>query len=279
MLLVTVVLLGLTACGESSDVTAPNLSAAPPGDRMGHVHGLGVDPHDGALYVATHHGLFRLAETGVAELVAANRQDTMGFAVAGPRHFLGSGHPAAGEGGPAALGLIESTDAGRTWRTRSLAGEADFHGLEAEHGQIFGYDSQSRQVMVSADGLTWDRRARLAMADFAVSPTDAAVLLAVTQQGLSRSSDGGRTFTAVPGAPVLRLVDWPEAGTLVGVDPSGGLHASADGGLTWVRKGTVGGPPAALTAQGATEIHVATRTDIHSSSDGGVTFPVRHQLT
>jgi len=62
-----------------------------------HVHGLGVDPADGMLYAATHSGLFRVPEQGRAERVANRAQDTMGFAVAGPGRFIGSGHPDARE--------------------------------------------------------------------------------------------------------------------------------------------------------------------------------------
>ena len=41
-------------------------------------------------------------ETESAERVGEGLQDTMGFSVVGPDHFLASGHPAPGEGGPGA---------------------------------------------------------------------------------------------------------------------------------------------------------------------------------
>ncbi len=81
---------------------------------LGHVHGVGVDPGDGALYVASHLGVFRVGEGGSPERVADRWQDTMGFAVVGPGHFLGSGHPDLREGLPTSLGLIESTDGAET---------------------------------------------------------------------------------------------------------------------------------------------------------------------
>ncbi|MGH3862687.1 F510_1955 family glycosylhydrolase [Actinokineospora sp.] len=267
----------LTACGQTG---SPPAQQRPDADRgLAHVHGLGVDPADGTLYAASHHGLFRLPATGKPERVAGNRQDTMGFTIVGPHHFLGSGHPAPGDAGPPHLGLIESTDAGRQWRTLSLAGKADFHSLEAKHNLVYGYDSLTRQLMVSTDKQSWDRRARLGLADFAVSPTDPNVLLATTQQGLARSTDGGRTFTPVPDSPILLLVDWPNATTLVGADPDGALYASPDGGATWSKKGAVPGGPVALTAIGPTDIHVATDAAIHTSHDAGATFPVRRQLS
>src|SRR5207302_1327423 len=64
-------------------------STPKPGDLAGdpgvsHVHGLGIDPADGTLYVATHYGTFRIPDRGPAQRVGASYQDTMGFTVAGP---------------------------------------------------------------------------------------------------------------------------------------------------------------------------------------------------
>jgi hypothetical protein len=100
-------------------------------DGPAHVHGLGINPRDGALLIATHGGLYRVAAgEQEAERVGESRQDTMGFTIVGPDHFLGSGHPDAKgfqAGDPPLLGLIESRDGGQTWRPISLRGEADFH--------------------------------------------------------------------------------------------------------------------------------------------------------
>ena len=81
--------LALTACSPGlSQVAGTSTDVG-----MEHVHGLRVDPADGTLYAATHFGLFRVPENGEAERVADRHQDTTGFTVAGPRTFLGSGHP------------------------------------------------------------------------------------------------------------------------------------------------------------------------------------------
>ncbi|MFC4003675.1 F510_1955 family glycosylhydrolase [Prauserella oleivorans] len=266
----------LAACGQAEQPAADTQTDAEPG--LAHVHGLGVDPADGTLYAATHHGVFRLPENGGPERVADRQQDTMGFTIVGPRHFLGSGHPGPNENLPDHLGLIESTDAGQTWRSLSLEGEADFHALEAKHDLVYGYDSQTQRLMVTANRRDWDRRASLALADFTVHPADANVLLATTQDGPARSTDGGRTFTAMPGAPVLLLLDWPAENTLVGVDPNGAVHTSDNGGQSWTARGRVSGAPQALATNGPSEIYVATETGIHASDDGGRTFTLRQPL-
>jgi hypothetical protein len=234
--------------------------------ELAHIHGLGVNPADGRLYAASHRGVFLVDGRSDPQQIAGRTQDFMGFTVLGPDHFLGSGHPGADDTAqPPLLGLIESTDAAQTWTPLSLSGQADFHAMEAEHGMVYGYDSQSGQIMVSSDKKTWDRRGRLPLADFAVSPDDPALILATTQVGLARSSDGGRAFSAVPTAPALALVDWPAPALLVGVAP-------------WERRGAVPGAPQAIAAVGESEVYIATEDAIHRSTDGGRTFTVFEQL-
>jgi hypothetical protein len=107
-----------------------------------HVHGLGVNPADDALYLATHTGLYRLdRDSEVAERVGERHQDTMGFTVVGRNRFFGSGHPDLRDDLPSHLGLVESTDAGKTWEPVSLLGEADFHVLRIGGDRIYGYDA------------------------------------------------------------------------------------------------------------------------------------------
>ena len=247
-----------------------------------HVHGLGIDPSDGVLYAATHSGLFRVPEEGRATRVANRAQDTMGFSIVGPGRFIGSGHPDFREDDvrPPLLGLIESDDGGETWDRVSLHGKADFHALHAAHGQVYGYDSTSQTFMVTKDRKDWDRRSRLPMADFAVDPVDPNVVLATTQQGLVRSADGGRTWTAVPGAPLLVVLSWAPQGHVYGVTPDGAVRRSADGGATWSERERIGSEPEAITVDGRDgeeRLYVATGDrGILVSTDEGRTFTTRY---
>jgi hypothetical protein len=125
--------------------------------------------------------------------------------------------------------------------------------------------------MVSPDGKTWQTRTSLAMADFAVSPSNADVVLATTEQGLVRSSDGGWSFTALE-APLFLLISWAEDGTLVGVTPKGVVQLSSDQGTTWQQRGTAGESPEALEAASADHIYVAAAGAVLASRDGGRTF-------
>ena len=145
--------LALAACGTSKSETSPEDADA--AHLVGHVHGLGVNPADGTLYVAGHYGVFRI-EDGAPERVADRWQDTMAFTIAGPDTFLASGHPDLREDLPPHLGLIESTDAAQTWQHQSLQGEADFHALEVVGDRIYGYDATSGRLMTTTDRTTWE---------------------------------------------------------------------------------------------------------------------------
>ncbi len=242
-----------------------------------HVHGLGVDPGDGMLYAATHLGLFRIPESGKATRVANRYQDTMGFTVTGPGTFLGSGHPDLREEKlPVLLGLIESTDRAQTWQSRSLLGEVDFHALHAVHDKVYGYDSTSSTLMVSADKKTWDRRAKLPMRDFAVSPADPDTLVATTERGAVRSLDGGRKFTPLA-APALSVLAWDQPNELFGLSPTGQVLVSTDAGDTWDRRGKLDGEPEAVTVAGGRIYASLFKDGIYQSDDGGRTWTLRYR--
>jgi len=204
-----------------------------------------------------------------------DKADYMGFTVIGARTFLGSGHPAEGTEGDADRGLLQSTDAGRTWKTLSLGGTTDFHALKYAHNTVYGYDSTQGVLRVSANRTTWDTRAQLAALDIAVSPKDPDLLLATTEAGIAKSTDGGRTFGAGDG-DVLAYLSWPKPDAQFGIDLAGGVHRSTDSGGTWKKTGTVpGGRPQALTALDATHILAATQDGVYESRDGGKTFARR----
>lgn len=273
----------LSACAAASPRAAAPSRPAFSDPGVVHVHGLGVDPADGVLYAATHYGLFRIPETGPATRVADRFQDTMGFTVVGPRTFLGSGHPDFDKDPdlPPRLGLIRSADAAESWQSVSLSGKVDFHVLRAAHGNVYGWDSGTGDVMVSGDdGRTWDTRSQLQLSDLAVSPADPNTLLAATDKSLVRSADGGRTWTPEPPAPPLAVLAWPDEQSLFGVAADGAVVQSPDGGRTWARRGSAGGQPEALAVQASGSaptvfVAVADR-GILASTDGGRTFTTRY---
>ena len=238
---------------------------------MKHVHGVGLDPGSNHVYAATHQGLFRLSSLEAPQQVADRAHDFMGFTILGPNHFLASGHPESEADGPSPSGLLETRNGGETWSLLSLAGQADFHVLQARHGQVYGYNSMTGALMVTSNMKDWDTRAALNLADFAVSPRDPDLLVATTEDGLLRSRDGGRSFAPMRG-PRLLLISWADDGTIVGATPDGTVQLSTDQGNSWNAGGTLKGPPAALEAVSGNDIYTATDGAVWQSHDSGQTF-------
>lgn len=271
---VTALTLALTLTACSQEPTADDAPTA----TLSHIHGLGV--RGDTLYVATHDGVHTPDAAGRPTLVGDRRDDFMGFTVTASGAFLASGHPAPGTGGPADLGLVESTDAGRTWHEKSLGGEVDFHSLDtAPDSTVYGHDSANGRLRVSPDGVTWEDRAALRALDIAVSPAAPDTVLATTETGVARSADGGRTFAPGKGQ-VLSYVSWGAPDALFGIDPSGVLFRGTDtgtgSGVRWARVTTVpGGAPQALTVVDARRLLAATQDGVYESRDGGLTFERR----
>ena len=249
---------------------------------VAHVHGLGINPADGDLYAATHLGLYRVPASGKAQRVGDAVQDTMGFAVVGPDRFLGSGHPDPRDkdlrkpGSPPLLGLIESTNGGRTWKPLSLLGEADFHSLVSAHGKVYGYDSTGGRFMVSEDGRRWDTRSEIGIGAFAVDPGDGDHVVAMTERGLADSGDGGRSWQPVEG-PQLAFVSWGTELGLWGVSRTGQTYRRVDD--RWEPRAALAGQPQALLVAG-TDVYAAATADdataIYRSTDAGGSWQLRY---
>lgn len=272
-LALAVTALALAACGEEDGSGATSADGGGPV----HVHGLGVNPADGALFVATHTGLFSSPEgASSAERVDDQFQDTMGFTVVGPDHFLASGHPAPGEARPSSLGLIESTDGGQSWQEVSLAGEADFHVLRFAHDHVYAYNALGGELMLSDDGgKTWtERQPPAAVIDLAVDPDDPERIVTSTEDGLAVSDDCARSWRPLPGQ--VGLLAWPSERRLYLVDATGDVRVTSDPGDPWRRAGSIDGQPAAVTAASARELYAALGDGtVLGSIDGGASWDVR----
>ena len=274
------------ACGDegSGDSEEPvggggsSYEQATAPDGPVHVHGLGLDPGDGALYIATHTGLFRAPKgEGKATRVGESKQDVMGFSIPAKGRFLGSGHPDPSDTDrPPNLGLIESSDGGKTWSQVSLEGQADFHVLRSSGERVYGFNGLDSTLMVSSDGgREWKPYTPPGpLIDLAIDPRDDDHLVAASEQGISTSTNGGRSWRSVEGAP--GLLAWPSAGTLYRIDGQGSVSRSDDGGRRWREGlGNIGGQPAAFMGAGKELYAALPDGTVKLSRDGGRSWSVR----
>lgn len=253
-LLTAAVALALAVAGcADSDEPAAQGGAPVRSDGPQHIHGLGINPADDSLVIATHAGMFRAASGQQrAERVGDSSQDTMGFTVIGPDRFLGSGHPDLRTDLPPLLGLIRSVDAGAEWTPVSLLGKADFHVLRAAGRRVYAINATDGRLLVSDDsGRTWsDNQPPDGVLDVVAHPDDPDRLIASAERELYVSQDAGRTWRprARRGAGLLA---WPRADALYAVDERGAVQRSSDAGGSWDQVGEIGGQPAAFAAHGS----------------------------
>lgn len=270
----------LAGCGGSDGEAPSNAGDAGLVREAGpqHVHGLGINPADGDLYIATHSGLWRApAGKTTSDRVGEVEHDLMGFTVAGPDRFLASGHPDARHDLPPQMGLQRSTNGGRSWQTVSLLGAADLHVLRASGRRIYGVDSGTGAFVTSADdGRSWEQRTPpAAVLDLAVAPEDPDRIVVATERGLFSSTDTGRGWRPVR-TDIAGLLAWPAERALYLVAGDGTLWRSADGGREFERAGSTGARPEALAASGERELYAAVHGGkVLMSSDGGRSWRTR----
>lgn len=243
-----------------------------------HVHGIYVNPSSSKVLLATHEGLFDATGTSQKK-ISENTLDLMGFSAStDPGTYYASGHPGHDSSLPNPLGLVKSTDGGKTWQQVSRGGLSDFHALTVSGGSLVAFDGQLR---TSTDGITWATSpATFSPAGLAGNPAST-VVLATTEAGVQRSTDAGKTWQPVPKGPIIQFAAFAGSESkapteAVGVAPDGSVYVSDDAGLTWAIRGKIMGQVEAITAHegedGKPRIWAATTGGVQVSTDGGASF-------
>lgn len=264
------VVMSSSACAGSDPDPAPDLTPAPQLPPTQHVHAVAIDPdRPDAVLMATHDGLFVVTPQGHERVGPVI--DLMGFDVVSAGHYVASGHPGAGVDMPDPVGLIESTDGGRTWTARSRAGESDFHALT---GWGAGALAVGHGLERTDDLETWTTTDQ-APDVYDVSTADGQEVIVTNEDGPQRSLDGGATWAELPGAPVLQLVEHSSPGVAAGVTPEGVVHVTEDSGSSWAQVGDFDAPPQALAVVAGLDmgsILVLTEAGLFELADGDEEF-------
>lgn len=229
-----------TAASSSS---IPAAGPQPPGvetieieGSLDHVHGI-VVTDEGTLLLGTHTGVAALTTDGTLTRVGDGRDDHMGMTgIPGTSRLVSSGHPGPASTLPNPVGLLSSDDGGRTWTPVSLVGAVDFHALATDGTRVVGFGRPAGLLVSDDAGASFEAGAPIAAAALAFGGE---ALYATTADGVQRSSDGGRTFAAVPDAPPLVLLAAGVDGSLWGVDTAGTAWRSVHG-EDWEQRGTAG---------------------------------------
>jgi len=239
-----------------------------------HIHGLGINPANDEILIATHNGLWRVPSgSAEAEQVGDSSDDYMGFTVIGPDSFLSSGHPGPDSSLPPLLGLQRSDDGGSTWQSVSLVGEADLHVLKGSAKRVYGVDSSTGAFLASVDsGKSWEsRNVPGQVVDLAVAPDDPARLVASTDRGVYGSENGGVTWKPLA-SDRIGLLTWPSPKNLLMVDGSGRVSFSANRGKDFSEVGNIGSPPEAFGSGNGRILAAADGGRVLASEDAGRTW-------
>jgi photosystem II stability/assembly factor-like uncharacterized protein len=203
-------------------------------DTLAHADAMGWGQHDGTLFVSGHPGLNRSSDDGATfQRANAGLPDT-------DMHSFGAGRSTLYGAGPR-LGVVASTDVGRSWQQRAAdAGNAFFGRILVDpddDNHLIAADAQAGPVESRDGGRSW-QPLDAPPAAWLSSPDGGRTLLASGGGNATRSTDGGRTWQA------LRL---PDGALLVEAAPGDGQHlyaagltgtdarlwTSSDGGATW----------------------------------------------
>jgi hypothetical protein len=295
--LVVLIALAIAGCGGSSSDPAPTptgppassatpgaQTSAPPPTTSGanaFIGSIAVDPGDGTVMLGTGLGLFRLDKgaqdavrvTGELQTSSGSGQVSSNLVVRypGPGELLASGHP---EGGslPESLGVISSSDSGKTWKPVVELGKTDYHILQAAGDHVVGVLADAKEVRVSGDGGSSfaDRIPPDTPTDVVFDPQDPHRMMVATKQGTFTSQDEGRTWRQRDNAPTEQLA-WGDE--LYRADPGGTIKRSDDGGMTWDDAGSVGATVNELAVDAHGELYASVAGgEVKRSSDGGATW-------
>lgn len=181
--------------------------------KVSSIQGLGFPGNDDSMNIATNDGL-KMYKNGNWYKATANLHNFIGFQAV-DTGFISSGHPQKGAGLKDPLGLVISTDKGKSLKNIAFNGDAVFQFMAAGYlnHDIYVLNEQpannlSQGVYYSQDnGVTWKKSAfRGFAADslgmLAVHAQHGNIMAMSTRSGIYYSNDNGNTMMPVT-SPVM----------------------------------------------------------------------------
>lgn len=238
----------------------------------GDLHSLVVAPDDPSrLYVGGHASVAMSRDAGASwqQVASLDDADAMGWAFADGRVFVG-GHPG--------LSVSEDGGETFELRNQGLP-VTDLHGLGGSENVLYASSPAIGVIASSDGGRTWEVRTTQAgqsfMGALLVDPKDPDHVVAPDMRlGTVESIDGGRTWRRLGGAEGAMWVSWDRThtSTLV-VSGVEGAAISSDGGASWEDMDTPSGTSIVEVAPGGdtlfAAVHKAPNVEVWVTRDGG----------
>ena len=212
---------------------------------------------DGRLLVGTHTGVVEIdPSSGAVTPRGTSRDDFMGLA--GTAELLvASGHPGAGSTLPDPVGLLRSSDGGRTWETVSLTGEIDFHALAIDGERIAGSATAGELLYSDDAGTSWTT---IAQGEATSLEWFAGRLWMADGSTVSTWAPGDGAPRVNPEVAGLVMAVATEGSPLWLLQPDGTLLATEDG-VAWSPAGSL--PEAAYLAASPEVLYAVTPERIY----------------
>lgn len=246
---------------------APALASGQSIGTLSHIHS--VRAFGDQVILGTHEGLFQYVDEKTVQSMGPENFDIMGLAVFGKRLYA-SGHPGLGSKLPEPVGLLLSTDSGKSWKKMGLQGEVDFHLLESAGKDMYGVDSGSGNLLYSKNaGQSWVSQGKNLFSDIAINPAKTGAALALREGKLISTQKSFTTMRAVASTLTFTSIDWLSDSLLATSGKT--LYRSGDRGVTWKKVSDFPESVSTVT-QSSKIIAVVSGNSIFKSINGGKTF-------
>jgi hypothetical protein len=189
------------------------------------VHGLAYSSDGSAILIPSHYGIVSYVD-GKWMNPVGEEHDFMGFSKV-DNGFYSSGHPAEGSSLKNPLGLVKSTDEGKTVEILTLHGEVDFHVMAAgyENHTVYVWNDRPNSQIGEAgifytkdDGKTWTKGEGTGLEaipiNIAVHPSNDSIVAVGTETGLYVSKDFANQFEKVVSDAHITSLHFDSSGDL-----------------------------------------------------------------